>query len=66
MAERRGIGNVIAPWRFLLFVALLIAGSLLGARILHARTLGFMAGFDVAAVLFLASCLSLLGTRGTA
>jgi uncharacterized membrane protein len=25
-----------------------------------------MAGFDVAAVLFLASCLSLLGTRGTA
>jgi uncharacterized membrane protein len=66
MAERRGIGNVIAPWRFLLFVVLLIAGSLLGARILHARTLGFMAGFDVAAVLFLASCLSLLGTRGTA
>ena len=66
MAERRGIGNVIAPWRFLLFVPLLIAGSLLGARILHARTLGFMAGFDVAAVLFLASCLSLLGTRGTA
>jgi uncharacterized membrane protein len=66
MAERRGIGNVIAPWRFLLFVALLIAGSLLGARVLHARTLGFMAGFDVAAVLFLASCLSLLGTRGTA
>jgi uncharacterized membrane protein len=66
MAERRGIGNVIAPWRFLLFVVLLIAGSLIGARFLYARTLGFMAGFDVAAVLFLASCLSLLGTRGTA
>jgi uncharacterized membrane protein len=66
MAEQRGIGNTVAPWRFLLFVALLIAGTLVGARFLHARTLGFMAGFDVAAVVFLASCLSLLGTRGAA
>jgi uncharacterized membrane protein len=66
MAEQRGIGNTVAPWRFLLFVALLIAGSLVGARFLHARTLGFMAGFDFAAVVFLASCLSLLGTRGAA
>jgi uncharacterized membrane protein len=66
MAEQRGIGNTIAPWRFLLFVALLIVGSLVGARLLHARTLGFMAGFDFAAIIFLASCLSLLGTRGAA
>lgn len=66
MADRTGIGNRIAPWRFLLFVALLIVGTLIAARFLHARTLGFMAGFDVAAVLFLASCLSLLNTRGAA
>jgi uncharacterized membrane protein len=66
MAEQRGIGNTVAPWRFLLFVALLIVGSLVGARLLHARTLGFMAGFDFAAIIFLASCLSLLGTRGAA
>jgi uncharacterized membrane protein len=66
MAEQRGIGNTVAPWRFLLFVALLIAGTLLGTRFLNARTLGFMAGFDVAAVIFLVTCLSLLGTRGAA
>jgi len=66
MAEQRGIGNTVAPWRFLLFVALLIAGSLVAARLLDSRTLGFMAGFDVAAIIFLASCLSLLGTRGAA
>jgi uncharacterized membrane protein len=66
MAEQRGIGNTVAPWRFLLFVALLIFGSLVGSRLLGARTLGFMAGFDVAAIVFLASCLSLLGTRGAA
>jgi uncharacterized membrane protein len=66
MAEQRGIGNTIAPWRFLLFVALLIAGTLVGTQFLHARTLGFMAGFDVAAIIFLVTCLSLLGTRGAA
>ena len=66
MAEQRGIGNTVAPWRFLLFVALLIAGSLVATRLLDSRTLGFMAGFDVAAIIFLASCLSLLGTRGAA
>ena len=66
MAEQRGIGNTVAPWRFLLFVALLIVGSLVGARLLHARALGLMAGFDVAAIIFLATCLSLLSKRGAA
>ena len=66
MAEQRGIGNTVAPWRFLLFVALLIAGTFVGTRFLHARTLGFMAGFDVAAIIFLVTCLSLLSQRGAA
>ena len=66
MADGRGIGNRIAPPRFLLFIALLIVATLLGAHFLHVRTLGFMAGFDVAAVLFLASCAPLLGRRSAA
>ena len=63
MAERRGIGNIIAPPRFLAFIAVLAIGSPVAASQLHARTLGFMAGFDLAALIFLLSCLPLLGTR---
>jgi uncharacterized membrane protein len=66
MADRRGIGNRIAPPRFLLFVALLIVGTFGAGHLLHAPTLGFMAGFDFAAVLFLASCAPLLGGRSAA
>ena len=63
MAERRGIGNIIAPPRFLAFIAVLAIASPVAASQLHARTLGFMAGFDLAALIFLLSCLPLLGTR---
>jgi len=66
MADRGGIGNWIAPWRFLLFIALLIGGTLVAQRFSHARTLSFMAGFDLAAVVFLGSCIPLLGTREAA
>jgi len=63
MADRRGIGNIIAPPRFLMFIAALATASPVAAGLLHARTLGFMAGFDIAALIFLLSCLPLLGTR---
>lgn len=62
MADRRGIGNWLAPPRFLAFVAVLAIASPVAAGLLHARTLGFMAGFDVAALIFLVSCLPLLRT----
>jgi uncharacterized membrane protein len=63
MAYRRGIGNIIAPSRFLAFIAALAIASPVAADLLHARTLGFMAAFDLAALIFLLSCLPLLGTR---
>ena len=63
MADRRGIGNTIAPWRFLLFLALLVAGVPVGHQLLHRWALGGMAAFDVAAAIFLLVCLPLLSTR---
>jgi uncharacterized membrane protein len=66
MAERRGIGNTIAPWRFLLFMTLLIAGIPLGHQFFHRWALGGMAAFDIAAIIFLLLCLPLLSTREAA
>jgi uncharacterized membrane protein len=63
MADRRGIGNWLAPPRFLAFIAALALASPIAADLLRARTLGFMAGFDIAALLFLIACLPLLATR---
>src|SRR5436305_12598655 len=63
MAKPRTIGNMLAPWRFLLFLALLIAGIPVGNQIFHRWALGGMASFDVAATVFLSACLPLLGTR---
>jgi uncharacterized membrane protein len=63
MAKPRTIGNTLAPWRFLLFLALLIAGIPVGNQIFHRWALGGMAAFDVAAAVFLIACLPLLGTR---
>ena len=63
MAAPRTIGNMIAPPRFILFAVTMLAGVLVATSMMHNRALGFMAGFDVAAVLFLASCAPLLGTR---
>ncbi len=66
MAKPRTIGNLIAPPRFLAFMAILIVTVPLAHFALHRWTLGAMAGFDVAAIVFLASCISLLGTREAA
>jgi uncharacterized membrane protein len=66
MAKPRTIGNMIAPPRFLAFLAVLAIASFVATRLLHGWTVGAMAGFDVAALVFLASCLSLLSTREAA
>ena len=63
MARPDTIGNKIAPPRFLAFMAILIVCTPLAAKLLGSWPLGAMAGFDVAAFVFLASCVSLLGTR---
>jgi uncharacterized membrane protein len=63
MAKPSTIGNKIAPPRFLAFIAILVVGVPLGHQLLGNWALGAMAGFDVAATVFLAAIVSLLGTR---
>jgi len=58
----RGIGNIIAPVRFLIFVALTIAASWVAIPRLGWRQ-GLMAGFDLGAVVFLLNCIPLLSYR---
>lgn len=57
--HRRGIGNRIAPPRFLIFAAVLAAASAVAIPTLGAH-FGIMAAFDAAAVVFLLACLPLL------
>jgi uncharacterized membrane protein len=57
------IGNRIAPARFVAFILLLAAAVPAAARLLHDPALGAMAGFDVAALVFILSCLSYLWTK---
>jgi uncharacterized membrane protein len=66
MAKPLTIGNRIAPPRFILFIVILVVASPIAARLLGGRALGFMAAFDLAAIIFLLSCVSLLGTREAA
>jgi uncharacterized membrane protein len=66
MAKPQTIGNTIAPPRFLAFIAVLIVGTGAGVYWLHGWALGAMAGFDIAAFVFLASCIPLLGTSEAA
>jgi len=63
MADRNGIGNRIAPWRFLLFIVLLAVGIPVGHQLLHRWALGGMAAFDIATAVFLLVCVPLLGTH---
>jgi len=57
------IGNKIAPARFLLFMIVLLAATPAAALLIHNWWLGMMAGFNIAAIVFLISCVSLLSTR---
>ena len=63
MAKPRTIGNMIAPPRFLAFMAAMIVTFPIASHAFHRWALGAMAAFDVAAILFLVSCAPLLGTR---
>ena len=63
MAKPRTIGNMIAPPRFLLFMAALIVTFPIASHAFDRWALGAMAAFDVAAALFLISCIPLLGTK---
>ncbi|HYX47481.1 MAG TPA: DUF1345 domain-containing protein [Sphingomicrobium sp.] len=60
MAKQRSIGNMVAPWRFIMFVLLFLIGIAPASEWLLNRWLGTIAAFDVAAIAFLASCLPLL------
>jgi uncharacterized membrane protein len=63
MTKPRTIGNMIAPPRFILFVVILILATPIMIMQTENWRLGIMGGFDFAAVAFLISCQSLLGTR---
>ena len=63
MAKPDTIGNKIAPARFLLFMIILLVATPAAALLIRNWWLGMMAGFDIAALVFLASCGSLLSTR---
>lgn len=58
----KGIGGVLAPVRFLLFMGVAIVAVPTGIFYLGWR-LGTMAGFDLAAIVFLGACWSLLNNR---
>jgi uncharacterized membrane protein len=60
MAKARTIGNMIAPPRFLAFVAVLIVAAFPASLWLHGIWLGIIAAFDVAALVFLISTAPLL------
>lgn len=60
MAKTRSIGNSIAPWRFLVFIAVLLVGAVPASLWLGSWSLGIIDAFDVAAILFLLLCLSVL------
>ena len=57
MASTKTIGKRIAPWRFLLFFAVLVAASVVAIGALD-WSQGLLVGFDAAALTFLVSCLS--------
>jgi uncharacterized membrane protein len=66
MAKPRTIGNRIAPWRFLVFVAIMVAGVPIASRQMGNLALGLMTGFDVAAAIFLILCAPVLRTKHAA
>jgi uncharacterized membrane protein len=66
MAERRAFGNMTSAPRFLAFLIVLIVSTPLARLLVHGWYLGFMAGFDMAALVFLLSSIPLLSTREAA
>jgi uncharacterized membrane protein len=63
MEKPRTIGNMIAPWRFLLFLAVGAAAYPLTDDFFQTTPLAAMAAFDIAALVFLAVCFPLLWVK---
>ena len=59
MAKAADKLNRVAPWRFLLFFALLAAGGSTGSLLLGLVP-GLLTGFNVAATVFLMACITTL------
>src|SRR3954452_16930506 len=66
MAKPRTIGNMIAPWRFLVFAAIMAATIPFATQRLGNLALGLMTGFDIAAVIFFLLCVRVVATREAA
>jgi uncharacterized membrane protein len=60
MHKQRTMGNSIAPWRFVLFFTALVIACPIGGMGATDPWLGLMVGFDIAAGIFLLSCISIL------
>ena len=60
MASPRTIGNSIGPWRFLVFLAVLLAGVVPATLWLGSWSFGTINAFDVAAIVFLVLCWPIL------
>jgi uncharacterized membrane protein len=60
------MGNVVAPPRFLAFLGLFVVAAGTGLAAAMNWRLALMAGFDIAGILFLASCLTFLGPTSPA
>ena len=65
MTAARTIGNRLAPPRFILFFALLIAGIAAGDTVLP-RAQAIMAGFSLATIVFLLACVPLFRRKPSA
>ena len=63
MHRPRTLGNMIAPWRFIMFALVMAASATLVGLSIRNGWLAVMAGFDVAAFAFLISCVPILSTR---
>jgi uncharacterized membrane protein len=66
MTKPRTIGNMIAPPRFLAFMAVMIVAFPILSHAFHRWALGAMASFDLAAAVFLLLCLPFLRTQEAA
>ena len=66
MAKRRTIGNILAPWRFITFVIILVAAVPVATLAMRSLALGLMTGFDIAAAIFLILCVPLLWIHNAA
>lgn len=56
MTNERTLGNSVAPWRFIVFIMVLLLGAVPASVWLGNWGLGIIDAFDVAAVLFLLLC----------